>query len=488
LPAAGEARQGAVIRQELRATFRRMRPALVWVCAGIMLLSVAASMLMQPAYRSDSDLMVLLGAEYGYRSQAGDVSAVNAAFDHDEMLGTEIGILSSRDLHRDVLAALGPAALYPRRGWFGRGGGDPVARTLPVFEANVSVLGDRTAPIIHLSFQHPDPAMAQKALQTLQTLYLARRRRLFADRQSLQVDADAERLRQALGAAEAQLAAFKARNGITNFGTRQDILLHEQGEVERDLAEARSLISQDQARLAALKAQLAAAPALTEQARDSELELRLASLRSSLEDLRARREALAAQYRASSEPVRAADAQIRAREAQLSAAFADRRPGTIRMGANPLYVAARGDQARVAADLRAAEARAARDGATLADLGLRIAALTRMEQTLADLERARQVADDGYREAARVRDARVMSEQVALSKQGDVRVIKTPNLPVAPESSRKLLLLAGVLASGMAALGMVVVGNFLRRDFVLAESLEVDCGIPVLAVVPEVVG
>ncbi len=487
MPPESEAPHSAVIRQELRATFQRIRRWLVWVCAGIMLLFVAAAMAMQPEYRSDSDLLVLLGPEYGYRSQAGDVSAVNAAFDHDEMLGTEIGILSSRDLHRDVIKTLGPAALYPRGGWFGHGG-DPMARATRLFEAHVSILSDRTAPIVRISFQHPDPRMAQMVLQTLERLYLARRQVLFADQQSLEVDAQAERLRRALGAAEVQLAAFKALRGITNFATRQDILLREQGETERDLAQAQSLISQNQARLAALKSQLAAAPALTEQARDTELELRLASLRSSLEELRARREALAAQYRAGSEPVRAADAQIRAREAQLRAAFADRSPGTIRMGANPLYVTARGDQGRVAADLGAQEARAARDGATLADIAARIAALTRAEQTLADLERARQVAEDGYKEALKVRDARKMSEQVALAKQGDVRVIKTPNLPGASEGGRMLILLAGVLASAMAAVGMVVVGNFLRRDFALAESLEVDCGIAVLAVVPEVVG
>jgi uncharacterized protein involved in exopolysaccharide biosynthesis len=477
-----------------------------------MAVSLLLAALAKPAWESKSDLMVLLGPEYGYRGAAGDNSAVNAAFDHDEILGTEIGILTSRDLHRETLQAVGLATVYPD---LARGPGliarilarlrrlaaslaallggsmgppappDPIEAALPRFAAHLSTLGERQASIVQVAFSHADPQVAQRVLATLERLYLARRQAIFADPQSNEVDAEVAGLQAHLQEAEQKLSDFKAHNGITNFATRLDILLHEQGDIERDLQEASSQRSQDEARLASLHGQAGKTPAQITESRGSDLETRLSALRASVDALRGKRQELLSHYRAGSAPVRALDEQIAARASELRAAYSDTTPGVTRTGINPVYIAANTDQLRTAADLRAAQAREQRDATRLATLASEITALNDHDRVLGDLTRNRQVIEDSYKEATRMRDARRVSERVSANRQGNVRIIRQPDLPLHPAGTRRLILLSGVLSCAMAACAMVIAGNFFRRSFIFPGSFEAECAIPVLAVIAE---
>jgi uncharacterized protein involved in exopolysaccharide biosynthesis len=81
----------------------------------ILLATLVAALAIRPLFEADSTLLVLLGSEYTYRPVAGENISVTNALDREQILRTEIEILESADLHRQVIRAMTVERLYPER-------------------------------------------------------------------------------------------------------------------------------------------------------------------------------------------------------------------------------------------------------------------------------------------------------------------------------------------------------------------------------------
>ena len=102
-----------VVIRDLLLTLWFSRRRILLIMLAAMALAAYVAFQVEPKYQSRASFLVLLGSEYGMRPVGGQqlMSNINAV--PEELLHTEADILSSDDLHRDVIEQIGVARLYP---------------------------------------------------------------------------------------------------------------------------------------------------------------------------------------------------------------------------------------------------------------------------------------------------------------------------------------------------------------------------------------
>jgi uncharacterized protein involved in exopolysaccharide biosynthesis len=500
------ARRSVALHESVEVAWRARRYSIAWIVC-LLALSTAAAVALSPKYVSNATLLLMLGPEYTVRSNADEPNAATNSMDADHITASETAILSSGDLHRQVLKEIGLEKIYPDyvhpgpvKLWIkstkariaalfsddiaGEDDIDPVEWALAEFDSHLSLVASRQGNVITLSFGHENPAMARKVLSSLIDHYLAFRRVLYSNEQSDVLATQAQNARLSLEAASRQLADFHVESGVADYGARLAILQHEQGDAENDASEAASQTAQNQARVSVLTSQLALLRPTISGGSDTDVDQRLTPLRTTLDAVRAKRAEAQANYTTESAVIGVLDSQVQQREAELAAGRRDRGASASHTVLNTVYQGAQSDLIKARADLTAAQAREAVDRQQLVSIGAQIQELQLAHRRLEDLERQRDVFDDNYRATTKIVEARQNSEQVEARKLPSVRLAQTPDFPLKPKPTRLIILILGLFASVAGAIGIPVLINLSRRSFILRESLERDLALPVLACLP----
>jgi uncharacterized protein involved in exopolysaccharide biosynthesis len=488
--------RGLTLRN-LLASLRFARTRIALSVLLVLLLAAAWASQVRPRYTSDSTLLVLLGSEYTYRPAAGEQSLANNALGLEPVLRTEVGILSSDDLHRSVIQKVGLDRLYPSY-LQPQGGvrrlirdaaaylqnrfklnipglhtdsappGNPMEYALAEFDANLNIRAIRSSSVIELTFTHPDAALAAEALQMLEVQYLDFRRQLFKDVQMPIVRVQVDQLSKQLEAAENRVLEFKRDHDITNFQSRREILLQQQGEAERVLRQAESGVAQTTARLAELDQQM--------RAPNRDKAVALAPMQSVVEGFRDREAQTRDRYLAVGRTVDEARTQVLQHQAEVA-----------RLQSQQM-LALKQDRDRVSAELRASTALRAETKTQLDKVVAELRAISDLETQVAQLERARTLAEESYRSAAKIMTDRGMLENVDAGKQAAIRIIQPPETPIAPEPLRRQIAVAGALISLILGALVALLSHYFRDVILLPEALEAETELPVLASVPQIRG
>ena len=487
----------------------RARRRLACLGGGVLLAAGGLGLAMPPRYVSHATLVLLLGPEYTVRTTAGSGPPPNTAFDADHILGTETEILSSNDLHRDVIRAVGLRRLYPKlldqpslpmrvlgalkglpdmlAGLVGAGPTrrsveDPTELAVAIFADKLDIKPSKLASVITLGFSHRDPAVARDTLRVLDQLYLQRRRALYLRHDSAAMRADVVRARVALDGADAALALFRASRVIPDYATQLATLLREQGEIDQDMITARRAGADGQARIAALEAQRARLPSMVSGGSDSSLDAHTASLRDDLEALRAREAATLSRYREGSPAAQDIETQIGARSGELASMRAGSLSATHTVR-NATLDAVESSLLQLKAEGRGIDARLAADDAEEEAVGRRIAALGENQRALDALETRRGVLLDDLRSLEAAASSQEDVEAVEAVSLPSVRVASVPSLPIRPLPLRLLLIVAGMIGSVAAIVAGALAGHAFRRTILVGEELEA-LGVTLLARIP----
>lgn len=495
--------------REALETFFRLRRRLLILVVAILLGGVALAASVHPMFTATSTILIIPGPDYTVRTVAGMNASVNQSIERAEILATEVAILGSRDLQRRVLRDVGVASLYPgyagapglvqpalaavRRelaAWTGPAApietavseSDALETALDEFGRDFAATASSESNTITLTFMNRDATTAARVLSAVERIYLMRRRELFADTQSTGVQQEAQRLREHLEEAERRLSDFKTAHDISNFATRQGILLQEQGTIENSLMEAQSQVDQQKARVTQLQGTIAGTPRQIT-AQDADVDGRSQALRANLDVLLAKRAELSAQYRSDSPAAQALAAQIATREAELARSHADRTPSGFHTSENPVYISTSVDIMRAQADMTAAKARQEKVLEQLAGVQAQQKELNLLEREFGELDRQRLQAQQDYADTAKILNERRIVEQVQSTKQADVRVLSEVVNPILPAATRKIILMVSACFAVLAAITTVLSVHYLRRGFLSAASVERECGLPVLVTI-----
>ncbi len=431
----------------LMASLRHDRFWIVFWALATLLGALALAIVTVPLYRAESTLLVLLGSEYTYRTVAGENMNAAGALNREQILRTEIEILSEDNLHREVIRTIGPGVLYPELlappGLLARvktsvtesigrlresaEGGAPAPKrpadltemALRVLNAHLDFLAVKDGNAIELTFSHRDPAIAARVLSLLEDEYLRRRRELYLTQEGALVSHEVEQIREKLEAADAKLSQFKREHGINDYLERRGILLQQQGALETDLRLAKSLIDQDVAKITQL------------------------------------------------------DGQVR------------NFPGVFNTLTNPLMLQVQLERSKTQAELQATRAQANLDVTHLATVGTGLARLNDDEERMNQLTLARDVLVDDYKASSKIRNERAVTENVELNRKDNVRVLQEPIAPLLPQATRTLILMAGFVLALIVAGAVGLLKHYTRRIYLIPEALESDTGLRVLISIPE---
>lgn len=233
---AAKKRSYHTLRDFLFVLFKQQR-VILGVFIAALVAAVAVCAVLDPVYEASSKLLVVApGAE-----RAADDSA------RTELIAVAADMLTGRFLIEKVVQDIGAKRLYPDAG--GRPAPDAYA-VLRVRE-NLSI---RTGPIIHVLFEHRDPALAAEVVNRLvehfRDHYLAARRRhhkyeFFKE----QFDLMEKKLRES----QNQLGLFRNENNISSIQKQKSLLLLQISDMEVELGKTRADIIQQEDLAAAKK-------------------------------------------------------------------------------------------------------------------------------------------------------------------------------------------------------------------------------------------
>jgi uncharacterized protein involved in exopolysaccharide biosynthesis len=482
-----------VIRDLLLTAFtQKARVFLIFFC--ILALSVIIAVQVQPDYKAKSSLLVLLGTEHTFRPVAGQQFTNSSGVDAEQVLRTEASILGSDDLHRTVIREISIEKMYPKlleqpgpvEQWIAdtkrfltdtlgltdksadtSGSSDPMVRAVDAFARNLTVTVDKKSSVIALEFTNPNKNVSADALRVLEAEYLVLRAKLYGDNQAPMVQVQQDAVRGQLSDADAALQTFKKEHDISNFSERRAILLKQQGDLETALTKSEATIAEQTARLTQLNQQLGSVAGSKKGPPNA-----ASALQGMVQAYQQRQEEAQTRYRGSP-AVDDARRQMLERETDIA-----------RMQATQAY-GVQADRNKTEADLRSSLAGHDAIASQLTAINKQVGSLDADELKLHQLERNRAILEDNYRAVTKILDERQTIESVEAHRESSIRVIQPPRVPVLPQPTRRLILMAGFVVSMLLSMASILMSHFFRAIYLRPEALEMDTGLTVLASVPE---
>lgn len=455
---------GVVLRALWRARWR-----LLLLTLGAAVAAFVGLSLMTPSYKSDARV-VIETRERPVGNQERQGEAERAILD-EQGIGSQVQLLTSRDIARRVVATLGLAedpeftsGGFTRfvRGLLGlardTGGGTPEEKVLETFYEHLNVFQVEKTRVIQVEFSSRDPEKAAKIATALIDQYLetaaeAKGRNSAEATQFL--SSEIEQLRKRVATAEAKVEQYRA--GADLFVGQNNVKISEQqiGELNSQLTAAKAQRSETEARVRQLKRLLDSGAGL-----DTATEVIASPI---VQRLRERQLAL------------------KARAAELSTTYLPNHPQVQAIAAqiadidNQIRVEAAKVLAGYENDLKTAEGRVKQLGAQMNEFKSQAAKAGEEDIQLRALEREAKVQRDQLEEfLARYRDS--LAKQIAGAQPADARIISAATVPVKPAFPKVVPLTSVIaLATFLLACTWIILreflsGNVLRHTSVAATA------------------
>jgi succinoglycan biosynthesis transport protein ExoP len=475
-PARQRIRSPLTLRELLTPAFHHRQLAMLAFLLPLAL-AVLAAVLAQPVYTAESRLLILLGDDYVFRS---DVSgaAPGLSFDRAQIVQAEMEILSARDLHADAIQAVGLRRVYPALADAPHGLEVATER----FDKDLTIQNVPQSNVVDLTLRNRSAVVAAEVLNKLIDLYIERRREIFQQASPGKIDAERDQLKQRLAAIDAQIAQFAADRG---FGDYDQALAAAQNQQSALTSEVESLDQQyatRSGRAAQLGGKIRRAPQSIELFSDRARSQQLDALTANLLALQAQRRDAVAKFADGYPLVADLDQRIAALQAQISAAPAQQLAG-VRMGPNPTHQqldAELADSQGDMAGLRLGRVEAAR---ALQAANARLRELIDIGPQYRDLVRNRALIEASFSDLAkRAEDTRL---QDTLSRsQANVRVIQRAASPVRGKTGRFLLLGAGVALGCFTAASAVLFASAFSEEMITPRDVEQKLDVPIILSIP----
>ena len=329
----------------------RERGLMLAVFLLIFVLGLGFALTLKKAYPASSSILIQLGQEYVYEPRSGDAGR-GAVPDIDTLVQSEVEILQSGQLRERVIRRIGLGALYPDMA-AKYAAASPADKALLMSKAidamgkNLAVGSAPDNPVVRVSFEHDDPVMAARVVNTLLEEYLIYRRSVLIHPSSPVFERQRVMFEDQLDKADSAYQDFLATNDIGDFAAQKTAATQLVGQIEAQRYAAEITLQDRRARLATLDAQMTQIAPEIGLYRDVDA---TASIR--LGALRLQREELLARYRPDADPVRDIEAQIAQLEAGVTAGRTAT-DGARRIGVNPVHQTLQTERIQTAAEIAA---------------------------------------------------------------------------------------------------------------------------------------
>ena len=245
---------------------------------------VAGAYLTPPVFTASTTLLVKFGREFFYRHEVGDLAS-SKAFSLEQMVNSEVEILSSRDLAQQVVEEVGVDALYPDLYEDGLEEEVVLAKAVAMFQSGVAITDVFDSGIITIAFEHRDPKIAAGALKILVERFKDKHLEIFGESKSSFLQKQLEKYRETLDRAETALQDFRHENGVYDLPGQKNATLAQRVELQAELRAARFRISELEQQLQAFDKSTSEVTAIAPNSAFSRQKVELISRRNELNSL-----------------------------------------------------------------------------------------------------------------------------------------------------------------------------------------------------------
>jgi uncharacterized protein involved in exopolysaccharide biosynthesis len=465
-------------RELLSILFKEKRK-LLGVFLGLTLLVIGFSYTLTPYYEATGRLLVKSGREFQVRSDPTQPVASVPSVTKQQIVNSEIQILTSRDLAEAVINRIGITRLYPAIA-----ASDPAAAmdmAVRYFQADFKAAPVELADVIDVSYQNRDRDVAVAALAAMIELYQRKHAEMFSDPRYQFLEQQARQYEDQLNATNQQITEIKNSKLLFDVEAQRAKLIDDRAVATSTLQQLRSQSIDAHQRIEFLTARLKATPPLIAGG-ESQAEV-VEQAKARLLDLQVKAQQLRERYVGEVKPLQDIEQEIAGLKQFLAGPAAmNRKTWSQRNAAYDELVVALN---RALADAAPLDQQIALRTAEGAAIEARLRSLEEGAQALDQLQRERRTLEElvhTYRN--RFEEAR-MNEDLDREKVVSVSVIQTPAAAARPAGPRHLpFALGGILIGLIGAAGMLVYLLVFRETLITVESVERIIGLPVLASVP----
>jgi uncharacterized protein involved in exopolysaccharide biosynthesis len=456
----------------------RERFVMLSVFLVIAALGLAAALSMKTVYPARSSLLIRLGQEYVYEPRAGD-AARGAVPDSDQVILSEVEIMSSAQLKERVIEKLGIGRLFPAMaGRYDRASlGEQqkmMGQAVAAVDKGLKIATAPGTPVVRLEYDNNDPQTAALVLNTLLDEYLVYRRTVLLD-PTAPLETQRRSFEQRLEQADEAYQNFLGSNNIGDFESEKTGLAQLQSSLQQQKYNADAQLQERQARLAALDTQAAQLTPEIGLYHDVDH-----AAQDKLTDLKVQRAGLLGRYQPDSAPVKALDVQI----ATMEHAIGEGRvqgDGSRRLGVNPVYQTVQADKIQLIAEVAALQRSSQTLGDQIAQVTERQLRLDQLEPQYQGLSRDRDVLSNNVRDFQVKEQETQASDAMARQSNDNISVVERAVVPVQGASLKKPVAMLGLMMGAFTALCVGLLRIFLRAGFPTPGSAGRTLELPVLA-------
>ncbi|WP_447968798.1 GumC family protein [Nitrospira sp. M1] len=435
-----------------------------------------------PYFEAESTIVLKSGREHVVRPEVGSVQEY-VDFDKEAAIQTELNIISSKDLARQVIQTIGIHKIYPELASASQEKGQDA-----IYPATLKFLGKLTTEpvnysnVISLTFLHKDPQMAAMALNILIDLLKGKHLEVFSDPKASFLNNQLRNYEEKLKKSEAKLQAFKRKNNLTSsLKEHQQRLLNQKADLDMEYKKIKHQIHGLRSKGISLESQLQTIPQtipLSSTQGDSVLK----KAQEDLFDLQRQEQNLLGKYTEDSLPVQNLRKEIQLLEGFIREHPKEKRSDTIISGNNPTFQNLEITKLETSSALKTKQASMKVIADHIKELDNKILSFDQLSEDLAVLERQKNADEQNVQlYLGKVEEAKV-SEEMDRLQMSNIRVIQIAEPPLQPIGRPAALkLLLGVILSSFFSLGVAFISEFLAGTYTRPDQAVEDLGLPVLA-------
>ena len=445
----------------------------------ITLASLVLAFSKKTVYEAETTLLVKIGREHMFVPAASD-NTPRMSIDIQTIVDPELTILASEDLSQSVLETIGAHLIYPDILEDSTENFSPTQLALLRFKENLHVEQEAESNVIRVTFQHEDPAMAARSVNTLAKFWKEKHLKIFSTPQAPFLEEQAESYRRKLELTETQLQQFKHENGISSFSKQKELLLEQRQKLDMTLNEVQKEIQGLAAQISSITKQMKMIPNEVSLSTVNSQRDIIDHTKQELLALQRKEQELAGKYQDKNRLL----TDLR-KEIVLIQNFIKEQENkigdTITMGKNPIYQ-------QLELELLGAQSK---QGALQKQYGVTTEQFQDLNHQISYLSQLQQKFDKLVRNATKDREnlARYMekveaakiTEEMDRQQIANVSVIQAATVPMQPVKSKfYFIIFLGLILGVGVSLALALVLENLQRGYVRPEQITHDLGLPIL--------
>jgi uncharacterized protein involved in exopolysaccharide biosynthesis len=440
----------------------------------------------KPVYEAKCILLVKPWKEDAPRLGMGENNSGNSSYlslSQEELVNTEIQILTGRDLAEKVITTLKLGTIYPGLAGSGTANSSPMDAAIGSFENGLKIVGVRKSNVITVAFRHNDPKIAAGALNLLVEAFKEKHLALHSDPQSSFIGTQLTAFENKLRDSERDLQAFQQANKVYSLEEQRSLLLKQRSDLDTSYKLARNNVGELRNKIAATKGQLSYISKNKARYTPTERDKIVIEAKTRQLELQLKEQELRRKYSEQNRLVVEAK-----KEVNLVTQFLKEQEEGIAgkaKTANPVYQSMEIDLFRAEGELNSQIARADALSSQLKQLDKEIAVLDLSQNRIQNLKRDIAINEKNYKTYADRQEEARISDAMNRLKMSNISVVQAAEPPAQPVTMNKMFkLIMGLLAGILSGLTYGYMSERLSQTFSDPESIEKYLELPVLLTVP----